>query len=397
MYSYIHSIVSSIDESLGASIDSKSSLAMPDGESASSLSGRESVEAAVQRFGPMRALVLCRALGLVNKHIAIAQKEALLRWRAVTYFRRGANEEHSPAVTIGESLTTGDNNSAIDAEPASEIVDEEILPNDIESSVSDVDYQFGAISRSEAPSILVANKMLRALMLMIECRFDYKRHKKQSAMHTWYRNTRLDGEADIIGTTPVTMDLSTQNERLKGKIQSLLIQITSQHVFSHLSPSAKFVIGARYLRAWIRSKQTSPQFKAFEKWKISTQILALSASMRAQSVKVTIGMQHVEIEKEAIKMVRTENANLMNMLMCSLYFLKWKMRKTMMDLFEERKLRYEERRIVSQRMEAVRSSLVAAHQLERKALAAAVQRGTDFCGKLKSVQDNLESSLHTPN
>jgi hypothetical protein len=382
--------------SLSAYLGTGPSLAAEDESSSSSSWPAPSIpdrEAAVQRFGAMRALVLCRALGLINKHIAVAKKEALVRWRAATVLHRNSDKENSIAVTLEDAESIADA-----AAPGSDFVDEDTLSNNgIEGVLSDAGSQSEFVCKTEAPSSLVANKMLRALMLMIECRFDYQRHKKQSAMHTWYHNTRLEGEADIIGTAPITMDLSTQNERLKEKIQSLLIQITSQHVFSHLSPSAKFVIGARYLKAWIRSKQSSPLFKAFEKWKISTQILALSASMRAQSVKVAIGMQHVQSEKEAIKMVRTENANLMNMLMCSLYFLKWKMRKTMMDLFEERKLRYEERRIVAQRMEAVRGRLVAAQQLERRAVAAAAQRGADFCGKLKSVQDGLGAALHTQN
>lgn len=360
---------------------------------------KDDAEAAVVRFGPLRALVLCRGLGLLNKHVALVKKEALVRWRSAT---ARSDDHRGPA---DEQPLTGSNT----APSPSYDRDELVISAESQNGDAQVDgINNGALSEDDvcgeettreeqhnnkSPSLIVANQMLRALLLMIECRFNFQRHKKQSAVLTWYRNTRFEGEADLIGTSPTTMDLSTQNERLKEKIQSLLIQITSQNVLSHLSPTAKFVIGARYIKSWLRSKATSPQFKAFEKWKISTQLLALSSSMRAQSVRVAIGMQHVESEKEAIKLVRTENANLMNMLMCSLYFLKWKMRKTMMDLFEERKLRYEERRIVSQRMEAVRARLVEAQQLERRAVAAAAQRGADFCGKLKSVQDNLGAAL----
>ena len=170
-------------------------------------------------------------------------------------------------------------------------------------------------------------------------------------------------------------ELREENKRLRRK--SELLQPGEKTTMGMVRRRLAMVFSAS-VRASVR--------KSFDRWRSMARILSYRIEMQRQHIKVEIGMQHIRSEKEKINNVREENNKLQNWLLCSIFFLKWKVQEMNQKLLSEKDVRFKEREIVYKRVSALKSKLVRAQQIERDAVATAALRGAEFCQRLKALQ-----------
>lgn len=191
------------------------------------------------------------------------------------------------------------------------------------------------------------------------------------ALSRWVRQVGMPLSSSLLPEP----ELREENKRLRRK--SELMQ-----------PGEKTTMGMvrRRLAMVFSASVRSSVRKSFDRWRSMARILSYRIEMQRQHIKVEIGMQHIRSEKEKINNVREENNKLQNWLLCSIFFLKWKVQDMNRRLRSEKDVRFKEREVVYKRVSALKSKLVRAQQIERDAVATAALRGAEFCQRLKALQ-----------
>lgn len=225
-----------------------------------------------------------------------------------------------------------------------------------------------------------ASEKLAAVVFKNFMRRSYDR-RMRGAVCRWMRSVHLTPSPNLIPAA----ELRDENTRLRRKSQLL-------------DPGESKTLGMvrRRLVSLMSSSLRVSVRRSFDKWKSLARILSYQVEMQRQNFKVEIGMQHIRSEKGKISEIRQENSTLQNWLLCSIYFMKWKVEDMNQKLSDERDVRFRERETVHKRVQTLKQRLIHAQQVERDAVATAALRGLEFCDRMKALQVNFEMAVAPP-
>lgn len=202
--------------------------------------------------------------------------------------------------------------------------------------------------------------------------------RMREAMYVWLKNVNITPPISLVPET----EMRLENKRLRRRSQLL----------EPGASSTMSMVRRRLVNMFSSTLRVSVR-KAFDRWRSLSKIVSYQIEMQRQHIKVEIGMQHIRSEKKKISEIRDENNKLQSWLLCSVFFMKWKIEDMKEKLLDERDLRFKEREIVYKRIDSLKKRLLRAQQVERDALATAALRGNEFCQRMNSLQLEFEMTM----
>jgi hypothetical protein len=294
-------------------------------------------DSVITSFGASRAIVLSTGLMRINKNLNVVICKAFYKWFYLT---------NPPNVSKGD---TGGRGRAISAAGKN-----------------------NSSSNGNSLAAIVLKNYIR--------RFSQK--TLRMALYQWQKLLNIVPSQTLL---PIP-ELREENARLRRK--SALLE-PSEH--------STFGLVRRRLGLVFSNNNRQQIRKGFDRWKSLSQILSYRIEMQRQHIKVEIGMQHIRSENKKISDVHAENGKLQSWLLCSIFFMKWKIKDTNQRLLDERDIRFKEREVVYKRVTSLKKRLVYAQQVERDAVATAALRGNEFCERMQALQLEFEIAVTPTN
>jgi hypothetical protein len=203
--------------------------------------------------------------------------------------------------------------------------------------------------------------------------------------------------------------MKTENERLRNRLNTLMAISGGESTTIVLStdepagvedestrdqqPSeamrkrlAKF-----FLRTVLKSNVAAKVKLYFEKWAVFVRSSVYISGIKHERIKVQIGLQHVQSERGKIEEIKGMNDRLRNWLLCTLFFLKWKVKAMEAQVKNEKALRFQEREAVVKQIESLKRRVISAKQLEQDAVATAIARGSEIVDALYTVKADIDT------
>lgn len=140
----------------------------------------------------------------------------------------------------------------------------------------------------------------------------------------------------------------------------------------------------------LRSRMSLKQRYYYDIWLNNCRIMKLQSAINHHAIKLEVGLQRIESERNYLKKTEALNSKLKLTLVMSLFFYKWKSKAAKATLTEERRLYEYQRKLILEELVHIRKTVLNANKQEVSVLSNALIRGDELCSAL----DNLKSKLH---
>ena len=147
----------------------------------------------------------------------------------------------------------------------------------------------------------------------------------------------------------------------------------------------KYQMLGRALQRFFRSVE--PCSVGFNRWKHATIDAKNKKAEAKELMRQQVAVQQFESEQATLKEAKENSAKLANMLLCTIYYFKWKLQNQRRTVAEETKNLQRQKCMIKNELKAARSVVEQINRVENEALQTALRRGEEIASDLLKLRE----------
>lgn len=149
------------------------------------------------------------------------------------------------------------------------------------------------------------------------------------------------------------------------------------------------------IATWLRSRQRKIIRMCYQRWYFFATAQNKQQLMMNQKLQLDVGMQRVMSEREVVKEAEETCVRLKSILICTLFFYKWRSCVAIAISEEERKRHFAERLLIKREIMQLREAVEASNKHDHAVLQTATANGNQTVKTLFALEKNISAAILT--
>jgi hypothetical protein len=185
------------------------------------------------------------------------------------------------------------------------------------------------------------------------------------------------------------LTLFTESEKIRDQLSELRVSSVADTRRLQLRGAGAVIA------TWLRSHDRKVLRTCYQKWHFFAISENRNHLMANQKLQLDVGMQRVMSEREVVKEAEETCVRLKSILICTLFFYKWRSCVAIAISEEERKRHLAERLLIRREILQLREAVEASNRHDQAVLQTATANGNQTVKTLFSLERNISAAIQT--
>ena len=185
------------------------------------------------------------------------------------------------------------------------------------------------------------------------------------------------------------LSLFTESEKIREQLSDLQSSSSAGARALQLRGAGAVIV------TWLRARERKILRMCYQKWHLFATSENSQQLMSNQKLQLEVGMQRVMSEREVVKEAEETCVRLKSILICTLFFYKWRSCVAIAISEEERKRHLAERLLIRREILQLREAVEASNLHDQAVLQAATMNGNETVKTLFSLERNISAAIQT--